>query len=150
MSGGHRYNEDERCTRTVSRGVEKSSTPPESIQTFIYGSTNIRIVWINQVPWFVYKDVQKACASSTQFSHLSDEYEPHEYQQVILPDARGVHQQTYIVRKEMMHGLAMRGNSGPCIAFRKWLRREVIPSIERTKYAPPPPPPHQLSTININ
>ena len=70
--------------------------------------------------------------SKTKFAKARKEFGEDEFDQIPIPDGTGHTQLTYIIRPEMVTGLAFKGRTEPCIRFRNWLRKEVIPSLQET------------------
>jgi len=97
---------------------------------FAYGDRPIRTVVIDGEPWFVAADV---CAvlgiinGRDALSSLDDDERG-----VATTDTPGGPQQVSIVNESGLYSLILRSRKPEARAFKRWITREVIPSIRRT------------------
>lgn len=115
-----------------------------AISTFTFeSSSQIRIIMINNEPWFVAKDICDALYLSNHRDAISkldtDE------KGVALTDTLGGQQKLNIINESGMYALIMRSRDAmkqgtPQHKFRKWVTSEVLPSIRKTgQYKAPVP-----------
>ncbi|MDU6056226.1 MAG: Bro-N domain-containing protein [Acinetobacter junii] len=115
-----------------------------NISVFNFESaSSIRIVMIDDNPWFVAKDICDALGLSNHRDAISklDKDE----KGVALTDTLGGQQELSIINESGMYALVMRSRDAmkegtPQHKFRKWVTSEVLPAIRKTgKYEAPKP-----------
>lgn len=103
---------------------------------FAYGDRPIRTVLIDGEPWFVAADVCTVLGiinGRDALSSLDDDERG-----VATTDTPGGPQQVSIVNESGLYSLILRSRKPEARAFKRWITREVIPSIRRTgAYAAP-------------
>lgn len=107
-----------------------------AISTFTFSqNSQIRIIIINDNPWFVAKDICDALSLSNHRDAISklDKDE----KGVALTDTLGGQQELNIINESGMYALVMRSRDAmkegtPQHKFRKWVTSEVLPSIRKT------------------
>lgn len=103
---------------------------------FTYGDRPIRTVLIDGEPWFVAADVCTVLGivnGRDALSSLDDDERG-----VATTDTLGGPQQVSIVNESGLYSLILRSRKPEARAFKRWITREVIPSIRRTgSYASP-------------
>lgn len=102
---------------------------------FSFESTvNIRMVMIDQRPYFVAQDVCSAleikvlmllCAKSTAMKRVRIQYGPGEYQSLSVVNESGLYWLMLRCRKAAVEGTS-------AYRFRKWVTSEVLPQIRKT------------------
>lgn len=101
-----------------------------SAQVFQFGGQNIRVVMLGGEPWFVAKDVgyvlQLGNTRSTVALLDDDEKGVHSM------DTLGGKQKTQIVNEGGLYSLILRSRKPTAHKFKKWVTKEVLPSIRRT------------------
>lgn len=112
---------------------------PTQLSTFNFEESSIRVVSINNEPWFIAKDVCEAVSISNYrdaIERLDDDEKG-----VALTDTLGGQQEMNIISESGMYTLilrcrdAVKKGSVPH-RFRKWVTAEVLPQIRKTgKYS---------------
>ena len=104
------------------------------IQAFAFDSNAVRVVMINDAPWFVARDVC-ACLGidRTQTRKLDDD----ERGVYLLHTLNGGEQETAVINESGLYTLILRSHGAttpgtPAHTFRKWVTAEVLPSIRQT------------------
>lgn len=102
----------------------------EAIQKYVFANANeVRVVMMNNEPWFVAKDVCKALEITKVDSAIrnldADEKGTHT---VSTP---GGNQKMTIVSQAGLDSLILRGRKQEAKAFRRWVTHEVLPSIRK-------------------
>lgn len=115
------------------------------IQAFAFDSNAVRVVTIDNAPWFVAKDVCQ-CLNIANHRDAYARLDADEKQGVGISDALGGEQRTTVINESGLYTLILRsqGATTPGTAahtFRKWVTSEVLPSIRKTgSYAAPNAP----------
>jgi len=97
---------------------------------FEFESNQVRIVTIDGEPWFVAKDVCKVLEldnSSQAISRLDDDEKG-----VTTDDTLGGKQQLVTISESGMYSLVLTSRKPQAQAFKRWITKEVIPSIRKT------------------
>ena len=111
------------------------------IQAFAFDSNAVRVVTINNAPWFVAKDVC-ACLGNTKYRDAIARLDADERGSEIV-DTLGGAQQMAVINESGLYTLILRSHGAttpgtPAHTFRKWVTSEVLPSIRQTGgYAEP-------------
>lgn len=113
-----------------------------ALQAFAFYSHALRVVTIDDQPWFVAKDVC-GCLDIKNHRDAISRLDDEDKDAVGITDAIGREQQTTIINESGLYTLALRCDGAlvrgkPAHAFRRWLTSEVLPSIRKTGgYAAP-------------
>lgn len=119
------------------------------VKTFSFGDMQVRMVEINNQPYFCLADICKGCGLTSpnkvvlqikeEFQGWGELNSGHlenadsvELLQYTLSDSLNRPQSYTMVTEEQMYFVMMRGRSQASRDFRKWICRKVIPSIRRT------------------
>lgn len=108
--------------------MENTATAVEL--AFSFGNNDIRCELIENEPWFIAKDicdVLEIVNSRDAISRLDDDEKG-----VSISDTLGGKQEISIINESGMYTLVMRSNKPEAKTFRKWLTKEVLPSIRKT------------------
>lgn len=125
-------------------------TPGSSIVPFNYGSATIRVVPINDEPWFVLADLTKTLGMARGAAQVAERLEDGVRQTYPIRDALGRSQNTTIVSEAGMYEVVIRSDKPEAAAFRRWITGTVLPSIRKTgSYGTPSFDPATLSRQEI-
>ena len=110
-------------------------TKVQNVSTFQFGESSIRVVSINDDPWFIAKDL----CGAVNISNYRDAIErlDDDEKGVALTDTLGGQQEMNIISESGMYTLilrcreAVKKGSVPH-RFRKWVTAEVLPQIRKT------------------
>jgi prophage antirepressor-like protein len=101
-------------------------------QLFLFKDKQVRIVMLNDEPWFVLRDV---CAilelQVAQVVESLQKDEKDEVYQIHLIDAIGRRQKIYVVSEPGLYSTIMRSHKQEAKVFKHWLTHDVLPSIFR-------------------
>lgn len=106
-------------------------------------NSQIRIIMIDNNPWFVAKDICEALGLANHRDAISKL--DNDEKGVALTDTLGGQQELSIINESGMYALVMRSRDAmkegtPQHKFRKWVTSEVLPAIRKTgKYEAPKP-----------
>lgn len=113
-----------------------------ALERFDFGAHGVRVVMIDDAPWFVASDVAAALEydRTSNMTRLLDE------------DERGTHnvstpggmQEVTVISEPGVHSAIMRSRSDRARDFRRWVTHDVLPSILRTGSYTVPETPEQL------
>lgn len=119
-----------------------TTQPAPNITPFTYEGASIRVLTINEAPWWVAADVAGPLALANIRSSLA----------LLDDDEKGVHtmdtlkgsQSMAIISEAGLYSLILRSRKPEAKQFKRWVTHEVLPAIRRTgTYAARPQP--QLS-----
>ncbi|BCL69840.1 hypothetical protein TUMSATVNIG1_17950 [Vibrio nigripulchritudo] len=101
---------------------------PNSIRIFDFSSEPVRIVLIDNQPWFVAVDVCKILrlGNTSQAMRYLDEDE------VTLISSEGSHRRMNTVNESGLYALIFKSRKPIAKQFRKWVTNEVLPQIRKT------------------
>jgi prophage antirepressor-like protein len=112
-----------------------------ALQAFAFDSHAVRVVMIDEYPWFVAKDVCN-CLEITNHRNALTRLDDDE-KGVQTLDTLGGAQQISVINESGLYSLILRSQGAttpgtPAHTFRKWVTAEVLPSIRKTgSYAAP-------------
>lgn len=126
-----------------------TTQPVPNITPFTYEGASIRVLTINEAPWWVAADVAGPLALANIRSSLA----------LLDDDEKGVHtmdtlkgsQSMAIISEAGLYSLILRSRKPEAKQFKRWVTHEVLPAIRRTgTYATTSPAPQpQLSEDEI-
>lgn len=98
---------------------------------FDYQGKQLRIVIINDEPWFVAKDV---CEILDHSNHkvAVNRLDNDEVKKVYLIDALGREQETIVINEAGLYSLILTSNKKEARLFKRWVTHEVLPQIRKT------------------
>lgn len=109
---------------------------------FGFESHSIRVLTVNDLPWFVVKDVMQALeysASSTNAIVQKIAHVPDEWKALHPMYTLGGIQEAWCLSEPGLYFFIARSDKPKAIPFQKWISGDVIPSIRRTgSYVPDP------------
>lgn len=102
-----------------------------AVERFTFEGAEVRAMMIDSEPWWVAIDVCSALGLSDPRKSvgLLDVDERHT---VPVTDSLGRQQQTYIINEPGLYSLILRSRKPEAKAFKRWITREVLPSIRKT------------------
>lgn len=102
-----------------------------NIVPFQFENHSVRVVTVNNEPWFVVADIAKAIGHSDprKLAEIADE---DDRKKVPVIDALGRKQGTWVVNEPGVYQLLLGSNVEKAKPFRKWVTSEVLPSIRKT------------------
>lgn len=103
----------------------------DQIQVFDFDNRNVRIVELNGEPWFVLKDVCTAMEIE-QVAGLRRRLTDDVILNHLIPDALGRQQDTMIINEDGLYDVILESRKPKAKAFRKWVTRDVLPTIRKT------------------
>lgn len=93
---------------------------------------NIRTVTIDNEPWFVGKDVAEALGYSKSRNALSMHVSDEDKKEALIQGAPGGTQNMIIINESGMYALTFGSKLESAKRFRRWVTKEVLPTIRRT------------------
>jgi len=102
-----------------------------TLETFVYGSRQVRTIIVDGEVWFVGKDVCDSLGIENQrnaFARLDDD----ERNTVHLADGIRGNPNKVIVNEAGLYSLILRSDKPEAKAFKRWVTHEVLPQIRRT------------------
>lgn len=97
---------------------------------FSYEEYNVRTIMIDNEPWFVLSDVCKVLGIGNP-SDVKARLDHDEYSIEILQTAGGMQKLT-IINEDGLYNVILESKKPEAKVFRKWITREVKPSIRKT------------------
>ena len=115
-----------------------------NLQQFVFSGKGVRVVLIDNEPWWCAKDVCNILELERSTKSL-ERLEKDEVRQTSLTDSLGRMQDSYIINESGLWNLVLRSDKPEAKVFKKWLTSEVIPQIRKTgSYSQSPPVPRTL------
>lgn len=99
---------------------------------FEYGDAQVRVVMIDDEPWFVLADLCKVLGLTRSASAVAERLGDGVRQAYPISDSLGRTQQASIVSEPGMYEVVIRSDKPEAVAFRRWITGEVLPSIRKT------------------
>ena len=98
---------------------------------FNFKNTSVRVINRDGEPWFVATDVAEVLGltDSRKSVGLLDEDERNT---IPVTDSLGRNQNTHIISESGLYSLVLRSRKPEAKEFKRWITREVIPSIRKT------------------
>lgn len=98
---------------------------------FAYGSQKVRVKWVDGEPWFCLSDICKAINydNSSNAANLIDE---DELQKLVSSDSLGREQLYWFTSEAGMYQFLGSTHTEAAKPFRKWVNKEVLPTIRKT------------------
>ena len=106
------------------------------LQAFAFDSHAVRVVMIDDAPWFVAKDVC-LCLGISNHRDATRRLDADEKDGVGITDAIGRSQQTTVINESGLYALILRSDGAmtpgtPAHTFRKWVTAEVLPALRQS------------------
>lgn len=102
-----------------------------SVTPFNFGENSVRVIVIDDLPWFVIVDVCRALEISSPHNVVS-RIDGDALRQAEVIDSRGRTQITNVVNEPGLYELVIRSDKPEALRFRKWIFEEVLPQIRKT------------------
>jgi len=102
----------------------------KALMSYEFGNLSVRAEMIDGEPWFVARDVCDALCygnSRDAISKLDDDEKG-----VRKVDTRGGSQNMTIINESGLYHLIFRSNKPEAKVFKRWVAKEVLPSIRKT------------------
>jgi prophage antirepressor-like protein len=102
----------------------------KALMSYEFGNLSVRAEMIDGEPWFVAKDVCDAlCYSNSRdaISKLDDDE-----RELVRVDTLGGSQNMTIINESGLYSLILRSNKPEAKVFKRWVTKEVLPSIRKT------------------
>ena len=100
------------------------------LQNFNFSGQEVRIITINDEPWFVGKDVADILGYSNSRKALSDHVED-EDKGVTKSDTLGGNQNITIINESGLYSLILKSKKPEAKQFKRWVTSEVLPTIRK-------------------
>ena len=100
------------------------------LQNFNFSGQNVRIITINDEPWFVGKDVADILGYSNSRKALSDHVDD-EDKGVTKSDTLGGNQNITIINESGLYSLILKSKKPEAKQFKRWVTSEVLPTIRK-------------------
>jgi anti-repressor protein len=113
--------------------------------TFNFEGATVRVITINELPWFVAADVCEVLGISNSrdaLARLDDDEKD-----VGTADTLGGHQHVNVINESGLYSLTLTSRKPEAKRFKKWVTSEVLPSIRKTgQYTTATAPAFQIPT----
>ena len=100
------------------------------LQNFNFSGQDVRIITINDEPWFVGKDVADILGYSNSRKALSDHVDD-EDKGVTKSDTLGGNQNITIINESGLYSLILKSKKPEAKQFKHWVTSEVLPTIRK-------------------
>jgi prophage antirepressor-like protein len=113
---------------------------------FTYESKEIRVILINNEPWWIATDVCDILGIQNT-PHAITRLDPDEVTTIVLNDSGNLNGNRNIINESGLYNLMLRSDKPQAKAFKRWITKEVLPSIRKTgSYSLPQSQPTQSLT----
>ena len=102
----------------------------KELQNFNFSGQDVRIITINDEPWFVGKDVADILGYSNSRKALSDHVDD-EDKGVTKSDTLGGNQNITIINESGLYSLILKSKKPEAKQFKRWVTSEVLPTIRK-------------------
>lgn len=102
-----------------------------SLITFNFVTSSVRIVMIDDAPWFVGKDVCEALSIANHNDALG-RLDDDERRGVAITDPLGIEQTAVAINESGLYSLILTSRKPEAKKFKKWVTAEVLPAIRKT------------------
>ena len=102
------------------------------LKIFNFESNDVRTQMINDEPWFVGKDVAEVLGYAKPLNAIAMHVDEDDSLKQGLVDSLGREQQTIFINESGMYALVFGSKLETAIRFKKWVTKEVLPSIRKT------------------
>ena len=100
------------------------------LQNFNFSGQNVRIITINDEPWFVGKNVADILGYSNSRKALSDHVDD-EDKGVTKSDTLGGNQNITIINESGLYSLILKSKKSEAKQFKRWVTSDVLPTIRK-------------------
>lgn len=113
------------------REVEQASNT--EMKTFFFGNEEVRALVINDVPWFVGKDVAEILGYSNTRDALKKHVDEEDKTSVVIRDGGSNYKsKTTLINESGLYSLVMSSKLPTAKTFKHWVTSEVLPAIRKT------------------
>lgn len=102
------------------------------LKIFNFESNDVRTQVINDEPWFVGKDVAEVLGYAKPLNAIAMHVDEDDSLKQGLVDSLGREQQTIFINESGMYALVFGSKLETAIRFKKWVTKEVLPSIRKS------------------
>ena len=102
------------------------------LQVFKFENSQVRTVLINDVPYFVGKDVASVLGYERATKAIQDHVDNEDKDVVPIQDSIGRMQNTPIINESGVYALVFGSKLPAAIKFKRWVTKEVLPTIRKT------------------
>lgn len=95
-------------------------------------NANIRMLMIDESPWFVGRDIALSLGYNDPVSAITQHVDNEDRVKHPIPDNQGFMQTTTVINESGMYALIFGSKLPTAKAFKRWVTNEVLPSIRRT------------------
>lgn len=134
---------DDRGQQILAESFDLSPAGDASGIDLAFNGHPVRHVLVDGEPWFVLIDVCRVLGISNP-SNVAARVDTDALRQAEVIDSMGRTQVTNIVDESGLYEVVIRSDSPHAVGFRRWVTREVLPSIRRTGSYVTPETPEQL------
>ncbi|MEV7804975.1 BRO family protein [Microbispora sp. NPDC088329] len=108
-------------------------TNGNGVERFVFPDTGqqVRTVILNGEPWIVARDVCEVLGLSNVTAALT-RLDDDEFTSTEVIDSAGRRQQTYVVTEPGLYGLILASRKPEALAFKRWIKHELLPTFRRT------------------
>jgi len=117
-------------TVVARRYIRKGKMMNSEIVSYEFGNLNVRVEMVDGEPWFVAKDVCSALGIEKHrdaVGRLDDDERGS-----VKVDTLGGNQNMTIINESGLYSLILRSNKPEAKVFKRWVTKEVLPSIRKT------------------
>lgn len=111
---------------------QESSVAPQNLQVFNYLNNEVRVIMRDGEPWFVGKDVAEVLGYKLARKALQDHVDTDDVLKWNVTDSLGREQETTIINESGLYSLILSSKLPTAKQFKRWVTREVLPSIRKT------------------
>ena len=138
-----------RCITTQGQytPISQDRTMSNNLAQFAFGENQVRVLVLDNEPWFVGTDVCKVLSISNSRDALS-RLRNYEKDDVAIADTMGRSQSTTVISESGLYRLILTSRKPQAEPFQDWVCQEVLPQIRKTgKYEAKPLTPGELLKI---
>lgn len=123
-----------------------------NLSIFVFESQEIRVIYIDNEPWFVAKDICEGLTIAWKGAETLHNI-PERWKKMSpeIPDSQGRTQSGWVIKESAVYKLAFRSNKPEADRLTNWIAEDVLPSIRRTgKYEIPQTTPQQNNKPSLD
>ena len=92
---------------------------------------DLRIVMVNEEPWFVGKDIAEKLGYSRPTKAILDHVDDEDKDEIPIQDSIGRMQKTPVINESGLYSLILKSKLPEAKQFKRWVTSEVLPSIRK-------------------
>jgi len=101
------------------------------LQNFVYENKQVRVIQINNEPWFVGRDVATILGYSKPQNAINSHVDEDDALKRGIEDSLGRTQETTVINESGLYSLILSSKLDSAKRFKRWVTHEVIPSIRK-------------------